>query len=82
MFCDTGKICYDTRKQAATAAANLSRGDRKNKYSFYKCPVCGSFHTNTVKKNRGLLPKKASKYPLKYTWPLPKEKTKKQKRKR
>lgn len=72
MFCDNGKICFDSPKEAATAAANLSKHDKKNKYSFYKCSFCKKFHTNTVKKKKKLLPKKADKYPFRYR-PFPKD---------
>ena len=72
-ICDTGKICYATPKEASTAAANLSKGDKRHKYSFYKCPLCKNFHTNTVKSAKKKLAQRREKYPFRYV-PVVKEK--------
>lgn len=72
MFCECGKICYENSKDADIAVANLSKNDRKHKYSFYKCDLCRLFHTSTVKLKRMLLNREKDKYPFKYT-PIIKE---------
>lgn len=66
MFCECGKICYENSKDAGIAVANLSKNDRKHKYSFYKCDLCKLFHTATVKLKRMLINKRKDKYPFKY----------------
>ena len=50
MFCDNGKVCYPTVKEASVEVANLNKHDKKHKYNFYKCPICKTFHTSTIKK--------------------------------
>lgn len=80
MFCETGKIQFPNKVAAAKGAASLARQDKRHKYSHYKCPICGMFHTNTVKKIRPMLPKK-DKYPLKVIdFIIPKKEKKKKKR--
>lgn len=66
MYCENGKIQYPDSKAAGIAAAQLSRTHKKQKFSFYKCKICGFFHTNTVKNKKMLTPKKIDKYPVKY----------------
>jgi len=72
MFCDTGKICYLTVKEASVAVANLNKQDKKNKHYHYKCQHCKTFHTSTVKKLKKL-PRKAEKYKFRYQPPLKEE---------
>lgn len=79
MFCETGKIQFPNKVAAAKGAASLARQDKRHKYSHYKCPICGMFHTTTVKKIRAM-PKK-DKYPLKVIdFIIPKKEKKKKKR--
>lgn len=66
MYCENGKIQYPDCKSAGIAAAQLGRTYKKQKFSFYKCKICGFFHTNTVKSKKMLTPKKIDKYPVKY----------------
>lgn len=72
MFCDTGKICYATIKEAAVAVANLNKQDKKHKHNYYKCPHCKMFHTSTVKSGKKKLAQKKVKYKFRYV-PLLKE---------
>lgn len=81
MFCDTGKICFNTPKEASTAAANLSKHDKRRKYSFYQCPLCKFYHTNTVKSAKKKSAQRKEKYPFRYVPPPKEEPVKKKKRK-
>jgi len=72
MFCDTGKICYETVKEAKTAVANLNKQDKKHKHNFYTCPHCKTLHTSTVKSPKKKLAQRREKYPFRYV-PLLKE---------
>lgn len=68
MFCENGKTGFPNSKEAAIAAANLSKHDKKHKYSHYKCRTCGEHHVHTASnKNTLRTPKKLNKYPIKYT---------------
>lgn len=64
-YCDCGKVMYHTVIEVRTAVANISRNDRKHKYTFYHCKICNSFHVTTVK-NPANVRKKDGKYPIKY----------------
>lgn len=66
MFCDTGKICYATIKEASVAVANLNKQDKKHKHNYYKCPHCKMFHTATVKSGKKKLAQKKVKYKFRY----------------
>lgn len=55
MFCETGKIQYESSKEASIQVAHLNtvkhkHSSKKHKHSFYKCSICVMFHTTTVTK--------------------------------
>lgn len=63
-YCDNGKKCYDSHKQATADIKSLSeKHGRKQKFSTYKCNICGCFHIATVTK-RLCNNKKKNKYPF------------------
>lgn len=67
-YCPTGKIRYESIREANREAANLNKGDKRHKHSGYKCKECSGFHTTTVTKRvlKKQQPKKMDKYPIKY----------------
>lgn len=82
MFCDTGKICYATVKEASVAVANLNKQDKKHKHNYYTCPHCKTFHTSTVKSVKKRFGQKKEKYKFRYVPPLKDEVPVKKKKKK
>lgn len=67
VFCDTGKISYESEKEANAHVKGLSQRNKgRHKFSVYKCKECGKFHVTTATKKRLRHPK-IGKYPLHYS---------------
>jgi len=80
MFCDNGKVCYATVKEASTEVANLNKHDKKHKHNYYKCSICKMFHTSTIRKAKKIA-RKLEKYKFRYVPPLKEEVPVKKKKK-
>jgi hypothetical protein len=57
-YCDTGKKFYAERRDAAQDLASLSRRNKKQVFSTYKCEECGGYHISTVSKKIRLFKRK------------------------
>jgi hypothetical protein len=54
-MCATGKVEFTSAKAARTALnrAKRSRRERRHERSFYRCPICRSFHLTSNEPEKG-----------------------------
>jgi hypothetical protein len=61
--CD--KIQYETYEAAKGDLEGLRQRKRRQKFTAYKCNLCGLFHITTITKGNLRTPKRIDKYPIK-----------------
>jgi len=62
--CDSGKITFETYKEAKQKTISLTARKKKSKFTVYKCNSCEKFHITTTTKTLKDNSKKYKKYPI------------------
>ena len=62
--CDSGKITFETYKEAKEKTISLTARKKKNKFTVYKCSRCEKFHFSTTTKKLKDNSRKYDKYPI------------------
>lgn len=50
-YCHTGKVVYDSERQAKQQIPSLKKNWPKHQYTVYHCEECEGYHISTTTKN-------------------------------